>query len=286
MIVPTRDRPDQLAECLSALAELDYPRERFEVVVVDDGGNVPLDALCTRISPGTGVRLLRQANQGPGAARNAGAEVAGGELLVFTDDDCRPSRPWLARLAAHFEREPEGGVGGHTVNALSENLYAATSQMIIDAGYAHANRVQRSARFLTTNNLALPAAGFQAIGGFDPRFRTSEDRDLCERWLAHGLALTYEPDAVVHHAARLDLSGFVRQHFAYGRGAYRFHRESARRGTDPARVDPAFYLALQRRPFRQAPPRQALLLSGLLVLWHVVNAGGFAWQAWRTRSDL
>src|SRR5204863_3960920 len=89
IVVPTHERPAALAACLESLVALDYPREDFEVVVVDDGGRTPLEPLLDPVRNRLDVRLVRQERAGPAAARNAGAEHAQGDLLLFTDDDCR-----------------------------------------------------------------------------------------------------------------------------------------------------------------------------------------------------
>src|SRR5205814_3039625 len=134
--------------------------------------------------------------------------------------------------------------------------------------------------WFTTNNLAVPAVGFRAVGGFDPTFRTAEDRDFCSRWVESGLQMSYEPRAVVEHANPLTLGSFVALHFAYGRGAFRYHR-AQRHGGRPVRVEPSFYLALARAP-PEEHRRRRLALEGLLLLWHVPNTAGLVSEWPRT----
>jgi glycosyltransferase involved in cell wall biosynthesis len=273
VVVPTHERPEALAACLESLVELDYPRDRFEVVVVDDGGQTALEPVVDPFSGQLDVQLVRQAQAGPAAARNAGAEHAQGDLLLFTDDDCRPRADWLRRLADRFAASKEEAFGGRTVNALPDNVYSAAAQLVIDVGYRQNNSGPPDRRWFTTNNLAVPAAGFRAVGGFDPSFRTAEDRDFCSRWVQSGLAMSYEPRAVVEHANPLTLGSFVALHFAYGRGAFRYHR-AQRRGGRRVRVEPSFYVALARAPLEEHRDRR-LALEGLLLLWHVTNTAGF-----------
>ena len=230
LVVPTHRRPAGLARCLAAVAELDYPDGLLEVVVVDDGGGVPLGPVVEPFREGLALRLATRARGGPAAARNLGARDAGGELLAFTDDDCRPARDWLRLLATAYAGDRDAGFGGHTVNALEDNPYAAASQLVLDVGY-RLNARGGAAQFFTTNNFAVPTAGFHELGGFDEAFTTAEDRDFCARWLAAGRRLTYVPGAIVRHEADLTLGRFWRQNVAYGRGARR-HRsaEAARTG--------------------------------------------------------
>ncbi len=284
IVVPTFNRPRQLANCLAALARLDYPRDRFEVIVVDDGSRrSPAPALAPwrdRLD----LTLLTQANGGPALARNRGAARARGEVLAFTDDDCAPAPDWLRALAARFAATPTHAVGGRTLNALATNPYSGTSQAIMEVVHAHYNA--GPPRFFASNNLAVPIAGFRAIGGFDGSFRTAEDRDFCDRWLHHGLRMSYAPDAVVHHAHRLTLSGLWWQHFGYGRGAFRFHLARARRGAGGLRIELGFYRRLFGHLFRLAPDRRALALAALLAVALAANTAGVFWEATRRLAWL
>jgi GT2 family glycosyltransferase len=282
IVVPTRGRPEQLRECLDALAALDYPADLYEVVVVDDGGDSPLEAAVGPFRDRIPLSLLRREHGGPAAARNAGAARARGSLLAFTDDDCRPSPQWLRRLAEHHVLEPDVALGGHTVNALHRNPFSAASQLIINAGYGWNNYDPRNARFFTTNNLAVPASAFRELGGLDVRFRTSEDRDFCDRWVASGRRMHYVADALVHHAHALTLRGFCRQHFSYGRGAFRFHSEHLRREHRRVPLEPRFYLGVHATAWRGRPIAEALELQAILALWHVINAAGFVWEGARS----
>src|SRR3990172_8034733 len=195
VIIPTCNRPVQLGVCLRALAAQDYPKDGFEVVVVDDGGDFPAAAVVRELDLDLDLRLLRQSNQGPGAARNAGAEQARGYCLAFTDDDCLPEPGWLSALAAVQSSSHPHPVmlGGPVVNALTGSACSSASQLIVDLVYEYYNGDSCQPRFFASNNMALPAASFRALGGFEPSFRTAEDRDLCDRWLQNGHTLLYVP---------------------------------------------------------------------------------------------
>ncbi|MBM3792356.1 MAG: glycosyltransferase family 2 protein, partial [Acidobacteria bacterium] len=154
VIVPTCGRPVQLSRCLEALAGLRYDRSGFEVIVVDDGGEQALERLVSRYEKRMRIRLLRQPRSGPAAARNAGAGIALGRILAFTDDDCEPAADWLEQLEIRLEGFPRRVVGGRTVNALSENVFAEASQMLIGYLYEYYNRRPNGSRFLASCNLA------------------------------------------------------------------------------------------------------------------------------------
>lgn len=283
VIVPTYARPEQLAACLGALARLDYPRDRFEVIVVDDASEMPPEAVVVSFRDRLNVTLVTQSHAGPAAARNTGAARARGEFLAFTDDDCTPAPDWLQALAGRFAATPDRAVGGQMRNALPENPYSTASQFLLAYLYSYYNSDVSGARFFASMNLAMPADRFRAIGGFDTSFPTAaaEDRELCDRWLHHGYQMTYAPQAIIYHTHRLTLRSFWRQHFHYGRGAFAFHRARARRGSDSIRVEPlSFYLDLLRYPFSHDGGRAALL-AALLGLSQVANVVGFMWEAAR-----
>ena len=278
IIVPTCNRPRQLRECLGALAMLDYPKSCFEVIVVDDGSKPALQA--TDFDGFSGrMRWLRQPNAGPAAARNFGAEKAKGDYLAFTDDDCMPGPGWLNGFARAFEKAPQALVGGRTANGLPGNTYSTTSQMIVNAATDYFLATHSQFQFFPSNNVAIPADLFRSIGGFDVSFRTSEDRDLCDRWVRQGYRLIYTSNAFIQHYHELTLRGFLRQHFGYGKGANQFHRARARRGAEPFRPELSFYRHVFRYSF--VHDNRVPSLAALLFLWQVANAAGFLWQCCR-----
>ena len=287
VVVPTYARERQLADCLAALAALDYPRGLFEVLVVDDGGGLA-DGAVEPFRDALDLKLIAQQHAGPAAARNTGARAARGELLAFTDDDCRPAPGWLKALAASLRTEPGSAAGGRTVNALEDNPYSAASQSLVDYLYESWNvSGPGGPLFFTSNNFALPASVFRDAGGFDESFprAAGEDRELCDRLRARGVKLLYAPEAVVLHAHALSLTGFCRQHFNYGRAALHFRRARARRGGGPAKVEPAaFYLNLLRRPFARGEGFRALPLAALLLVSQAANAAGFFYERGRVRG--
>ncbi len=282
VVVPTYERPAQLARLLRALAAQTFDPGRFEIIVVDDGSTSSVHRLLDPWREHLQLRLLRRPNGGPGAARNTGAREARGRLLAFTDDDCRPRPDWLEALALCAEEHPGCMLGGLTVNALPENPFATTSQVIVEAAYRYYNRDPEHARFFASNNMVVPREPFLDLGGFDTRFRiASEDRDLCDRWSHAGGRMVYAAEAVVEHAHVLHFLSFCRQHFNYGRGAQRFHRGRAARGSGSLLRELRFhtrFLYLAREPLGAVGLPGALNLGGLLALWQLANAAGFLYQ--------
>lgn len=274
LVISTRDRPGQLAACLEAL-EPRFPADA-ETIVVSDGGSAdpPPGSLIEPLR----LRHIVVPHGGPAAARNRGLAAARGEIVAFTDDDCRPRAGWLTALSAGVGHSPPSAAGGTTVNGIPSNGYADAAQAVIDL----VGRYERSRygveRFFPANNLAFPATALRALGGFDQSFRTAEDRDLCRRWCEAGFTLRRVPEAVVEHHSALDLRRYLRQFFAYGRGAARFH--SSRKGS--MRESMAFHLHIPRSLPSTMSGRglvRSAHLAGLLGLWEIANLAGFISEA-------
>ena len=278
IIIPTYMRPEQLAVCLRSLARLDYPRDRFEVIVVDDGSRKPPHGVIAEFHANLDVMLLTQTHAGPATARNTGAAQAKGEILVFTDDDCEPAADWLQTLAQRFAGKSQCAVGGRTINALPQNIYATASQMLIDYLYGYYNADPLHARFLISNNFAFPSDRFHGIGGFDTTFTRAggEDRELCHRWVQKGHRMIYAKEALVYHTHALSLRSFFQQHFNYGYGASHFHCLRNGHGQRRIELEPlAFYTDLLRYPFLKSIGLRSLLVAILFLVSQSANGIGY-----------
>lgn len=280
IVIPTYRRPERLAACLQSLASLDYPRDRFEVIVVDDGNDAPVEAPSAPLE----LTVMTQPHAGPATARNSGAARARGDYVAFTDDDCMAEAGWLRGLAARFAEVPDHAIGGRTLNALPENLYSSATQILLD--FLHEWSVRSgSGPFFASNNLAVPTGLFRARGGFDTGFplAAGEDREFCHRWVRLGGRLTYAPDAVVRHGHHLTLGGYWRQHMNYGRGAFQFHRRRARaEGGEGTGTSLSFYLRLVTYPLTRPTGTRRLSLTALLALAQIATATGY-WREGRRR---
>lgn len=255
VVVPTRDRPDQLAACLDALAAQTTPPG--EVVVVDDGSVDP-DAVADVVAARPSVRLLRAAGRGPAAARNLGAANARGPIVCFTDDDCRPDPHWLGELVEALD-DAATVAAGPTRNGRTGDPFAEASQTITN--HLLENSIEPATAdvgFAPTCNIACRSSVLAAVP-FDEGFplAAGEDRDWCSRLADHGIGIRLVPDAIVAHHPDLPRRAFWRQHVRYGRGAVHWRR---RRPRSAGRQRPRFYLELVRRAFATGA------IVGILVL--------------------
>ena len=285
IVIPTYARPERLRDCLAVLARQTMPAETFEVVVVDDGSPLPVVAPEAAAPGGPTVRIIRQQNAGPSAARNRGVQEARGELIALTDDDCLPSPEWLESLVSAHRQCPDSLVGGLTINGLEDDVFATTSQLIIDLVYEHFNRDEASAYFLTSNNILCSRAAYAEIGGFDTTFPRAgaEDRDFCDRWRASGRPLRLVSAATLEHRHGQNLRQFLGLHFRYGRGAYLYQTKRRRRGSGSMAEDMNFHTSLLYRLPRQIRRHRGLVrkarIMSAILLWQMANALGFLYEA-------
>ncbi len=125
VIIPTFNRYQLLRQCLEGLSRLDYPQDRYKIIVVDDGsddgtqeGMRQDELFCVRHAY---VRL--ETNQGVSSARNCGICLAEGDLVAFLDDDCVVDRDWLKLTVETFALFPQvAAVGGSIVNGQDDVL--------------------------------------------------------------------------------------------------------------------------------------------------------------------
>ena len=285
IVVPTYARPERLRECLVSLARQTMPGDTFEVVVVDDGSPQPVVPPEATTPAGPTIRIIRQQNAGPSAARNRGAAEARGELIALTDDDCLPMPDWLESLVTAHRQCPDSLVGGITFNGLTNDVFATTSQMIIDLVYEHFNTDESSAYFLTSNNILCSRATYSEIGGFDTTFARAgaEDRDFCDRWRASGRLLRLVPAAKLEHRHAQNLQQFLGLHYRYGRGAYSYQAKRRLRGSGTMSQDMNFHRRLLSRLPGHLQKHQGLVrkvqIATAILLWQAANASGFFHQA-------
>jgi len=213
VIVPACNAEDTLGKCLAALEAQTLNRDRYEVIVVDDGSTDRTAEVAQRYD----VRLIRQPNAGPAAARNRGAQAAQGDLLLFTDADCAPAPDWIERMIAPFRRNPEVAGAKGVYRTRQRERVARFVQLEYEGKYARMAR-QGHIDFVDTYSAAYRRDVFLANGGFDAVFPTSsvEDQEFSFRLARKGYRLVFVPDAVVYHRHDATLGEYWRRKFGIG----------------------------------------------------------------------
>lgn len=215
IIVPVRNGADSIGSCLTSLAAADYPADRREIVVVDNGST----DRTAEIVRGFPVRYVTAPERrGAPAARNVGIRAAQGEILAFTDADCVVTKGWLRAIARAFERPDVGAVAGEILPyppRTPAERYASRVRHLSPQRYLARPRLP----FAVFANLAFRREVFDRIGLLDEKLFQGDSTDFCTRFLrGTGSKLEYVPQAVVFHRHRATTWDFLAQQWNYGRG--------------------------------------------------------------------
>jgi glycosyltransferase involved in cell wall biosynthesis len=205
VIVPIRDTPQYLPGLLDALAAQTLPRDRFEVLIADDGSSPPLELPERWRDDGDWVRILPGPPQNSDAARNRAAAAARGEALAFLDGDCLPEPEWLENGIRALER---ADVIAGAVRFIRPEKLTVWALMDIDTTKDQERHVKLG--YAETANLFVGRGLFEELGGYEDRHLYYGDFDFAQRAVAHGASLVYGGDALVWHPVRTDSSRFLR----------------------------------------------------------------------------
>lgn len=215
VVVCTYNGSRIIRDCLEGLTKLNYPN--FEVVIVNDGSTDNTETIIKEFSVPHGFRLISTPNRGLSNARNTGMEAATGELIAYLDDDARPDPHWLQYLAVDFMRTPSAAIGGPNIPPPGDGMIA---ECVANSpgGPAHVLLSDRTAEHIPGCNMAYRKSVLQAVGGFDPQYRTAgDDVDLCWRILEKGWAIGFSPSAMVWHHRRNSVKMYWKQQYGYGK---------------------------------------------------------------------
>lgn len=235
VVIPTKDRADALARTLDALEGQRAGDAKLEAIVIDNGSSDETVAqVQRRARVGTlPLRLLERPEGGPAAARNAGVEAAGGDVLLFLGDDTEPADEGLLRahLDLHASRpEPTYGVLGRITwtprkpvtpfMRWLENGGPQFHYCNLDPGPVDA------ASYFYSSHASVKRSFFEQVGGFDVRFPTAavEDTELGVRLADAGLELDYHPELLVLHDHPTTPEQSLRRSVAVGRSAALYNR--------------------------------------------------------------
>lgn len=202
VIVPTRDRHERLAVTLAALRRQDLPSSAYELIVVDDGSQPPVTLPADPDGPA--CRLLRLDGRERSVARNRGASMARGELLVFVDDDMTVGPDFLAAYATASCEWPGALLVGSSPLPpdLLDSPYGRFRQRLEGDGTAAARGLMTTGHACAANNMAIPRQHFLQLGGFDNAIVSGEDQDLAVRHAASGGQIAFVPEAVAIHCVK------------------------------------------------------------------------------------
>ncbi len=207
-----------LAECLTSLMHLEYPD--YEVILVDDGST---DQTAEIAADFPQVLYHHQENRGLSVARNVGAELATGDVVAYTDDDCVAEEFWLLYLVQAMQDQGVEAIGGPNITPSSDG-WVARCVAASPGNPSHVMLNDRFAEHVPGCNMAFRRETLLGLNGFDSQFRQAgDDVDMCWRLLDAGLNIGYAPGAMVWHHRRATVGAYSKQQKGYGRSEAMVH---------------------------------------------------------------
>ncbi len=217
IIVPVYNRPDEVDELLASL--LHQEEKEFEVIVVEDGSQVPCGDVCQRYAGQMELRYYEKPNSGPGQSRNYGAERAKGEYLLILDSDVVVSPGYLKAISEELERQPADAFGGPDCSHPSftdiQKAISYSMTSFFTTGGIRGGKKKLDKFYPRSFNMGIRRDVYLRLGGFS-RMRFGEDIDFSIRIFQAGCHCRLFPGAWVWHKRRTDFRKFWRQVFNSG----------------------------------------------------------------------
>jgi len=222
VIIPSFNRVDELTDLLNSIAQLQFPADRFEIVIADDGSTDATAELIKSWQAKDIFSLLyfSQKNQGPGAARNLGMENASGDFFIFIDSDVTLPVDWLRNIDLVVSTEQADAFGGPdtSLDSFTPLLKAINYSMtsFITTGGMRGKKGKKLARFYPRSfNMGLSRALWKKIAGFGS-LRHGQDIEFSNRIICSGASVAYVHEAHVYHKRRTNIRRFYKQVFNWG----------------------------------------------------------------------
>jgi glycosyltransferase involved in cell wall biosynthesis len=225
VVVPVYNRSRELRRLLHALAGQTFSGPQIEVLVCDDGSTEDLTEVLQEFEGKLQLVYLRQANLGPGAARNVGLQHARGELVAFTDSDCIPAPTWLDEIIRPLSDASVGIVGGNIDYARAEHLSGQCINFLMSStlgaagarnprSAVHMKYYPRAGNLAVRRDLALAAGGFPAVSH-------GEDLEFSHRVMQLGARAEFAELAQVIHNERRGVGAAACEAFKKGEARVR-----------------------------------------------------------------
>ena len=224
IIIPVYNRPDELDELLLSLCKQTY--HHFEVIIVEDGSELKSDKVVSKYYDRLSINYLEKPNSGPGLSRNAGAEQAQYDWLIFFDSDCIIPEHYLENVATHLSNSKTDAYGGPDAALPSFSTtqkainYSMTS--FFTTGGIRGSKKSMDKFHPRSFNLGVTKKAFNSVEGYG-KMRFGEDIDFSLRLLNAGYKTALITDAFVYHKRRSTFRQFFKQVYNSGIARINLH---------------------------------------------------------------
>lgn len=202
VIIPAKNEELHLGNCLASIFSIAYNRNRYEVLVIDNGSHDRTVEIATAM----GATVFKQPGLTISGLRNFGASQAKGKVLAFLDADCTVDREWLSAAAQYLESLDIAAFGSAPLPPPQATWVQATWVYI-----RARNKITEDVSWLESMNMFIPRHIFVAVGGFDDTLITCEDYELSQRLLHQGRIVSDQRIRAVHYGEADTVARFFRK---------------------------------------------------------------------------
>jgi cellulose synthase/poly-beta-1,6-N-acetylglucosamine synthase-like glycosyltransferase len=229
VIVVVKNGRKTISRCLESLLQQNFPKEKYEIIVVDGGSTDGTQEIVRKYS----VRLVIDENGTIGHSRNVGIKVSKGKYVAFIDSDCIADKEWLRILVEALEREGKNTVAVGGPNLVPNDdppisrLIGYIQETFLGSGGSPQSYTIKEPKYVYSlpNCNAMYRKSILAQEKYDDNFNVGEDSELNFRLKEKGYRMLYLPNAIVWHSRVNSIKKFIRKMFVYGTAMARIIRK-------------------------------------------------------------
>lgn len=191
-------------------------RPAHDILVIDDGST----DMTIKIAKKFPVRIIKHVkNLGLAAARNSAIKSTNAKFIASLDSDCKPGKDWLKYLADRINSSKVAGVGGSTVETNASNVIDSWRAVHMKQHWGNSKKINPA--FLFGSNTLFRRDLLLRVGSYNEKYRNNfEDVDMCSRLRKKGYSFIYEPQAIVEHLRKDDLSSLLNNFWKWNLAYY------------------------------------------------------------------
>ena len=235
IIIPARNEEANIVRCLDSISQVEWDREMYEVIVIDNGSSDRTVELARE----KGARVTVRPELRIAGLRNLGATQSRGRILAFLDADCAVTKQWLSAAALYLKEGEDVVAFGSPVTVPEGGTW------VQDAWFNVRGKpgVVSDADWLESANLFVRRGPFFSVGGFNEELVTCEDYDLTQRLKRVGRLVSDHRVAALHYREPATIKEFVKKEMWRGKNNYTgLLNRKIDKGELPSLVLPLFFL--------------------------------------------